>query len=44
VVKQPSRRIGEKASELLIRRIKKEETGDYKEYRLLTELVIRESF
>ncbi|MEA3470933.1 MAG: LacI family DNA-binding transcriptional regulator [Thermodesulfobacteriota bacterium] len=44
VVKQPSRRIGEKASELLIRRIKKEETGDYKEYRLPTELVIRESF
>jgi LacI family transcriptional regulator len=44
VVKQPSRRIGEKASELLIRRIKKEETGDYKEYRLSTELVIRDSF
>ena len=44
VVKQPSSRIGEKASELLIRRIKKEETGDYKEYRLHTELVIRESY
>jgi len=44
VVKQPSRRIGEKASEALIRRIKKEETGDYKEYRLSTELVIRDSF
>ena len=44
VVKQPSRIMGEKASELLIRRIKKEETGDYKEYRLPTELVIRESF
>lgn len=44
VVKQPSRRIGEKASELLIRRIKKEETGDYKEYRLSTELIIRDSF
>lgn len=44
VVKQPSRIIGEKASELLIRRIKKEETGDYKEYRLPTELVIRDSF
>jgi len=44
VVKQPSRTIGEKASELLIRRIKKEETGDYKEYRLPTELVIRDSF
>jgi LacI family transcriptional regulator len=44
VVKQPSCRIGEKASELLIRRIKKEETGDYKEYRLSTELVIRDSF
>jgi len=44
VVKQPSRRIGEKASELLIRRIKKKETGDYKEYRLSTELVIRDSF
>jgi len=44
VVKQPSRRIGEKASELLIRRIKKEETGDYKVYRLSTKLVIRDSF
>lgn len=44
VVKQPSCKIGEKAAELLIRRIKKEETGDYKEYRLPTELVIRESF
>lgn len=44
VVKQPSRKIGEKASEILIRRIKKEETGDYKEYRLSTELVIRDSF
>ena len=44
VVKQPSRKIGEKASELLVKRIKKEETGDYKEYRLSTELLIRESF
>jgi len=44
VVKQPSQKIGEKASELLIRRIKKEETGDYKEHRLSTELVVRESF
>ncbi len=44
VVKQPSRIIGEKASELLIRRIKKEKTGNYKEYRLPSELVIRDSF
>jgi len=44
VVKQPSPEIGEKASELLIKRIKKEEIGDYKEYRLSTELVIRDSF
>jgi LacI family transcriptional regulator len=43
VVKQPSRRIGEKASELLIRRIKKEETGDYKVYRLPVTLVVRKS-
>lgn len=44
VVKQPSRIIGEKAAKLLIRRIKKEETGDYNEYRLPTELVVRNSF
>jgi len=43
VLKQPSRKIGEKASELLIRRIRKEEIGEYKEYRLPTRLIIRDS-
>jgi len=43
VIKQPSQKIGEKATELLIKRIKKEEIGEYKEYRLPTRLVIRDS-
>lgn len=43
MVKQPVHDIGEKASTLLIKRIKKEEIGTYKEYRLPTRLVIRDS-
>jgi len=43
VIKQPSQKIGEKATELLIKRIKKEEIDEYKEYRLPTKLVIRNS-
>ena len=43
MVKQPAYAIGEKASILLIKRIKKIETGNYKEYRLPTKLVIRDS-
>lgn len=43
MVKQPAYDIGEKASTLLIKRIKKEEIGDYKEYRLPTKLIIRDS-
>jgi len=43
VVRQPDYDIGEKASTLLIKRIKKEEIGEYKEYRLPTKLIIRDS-
>lgn len=43
MVKQPAYDIGEKASKLLLKKIKKEVIGDYKEYRLPIRLVIRGS-
>lgn len=43
MVKQPACDIGETASTLLIKRIKKEEIGSNKEYRLPTKLIIRDS-
>lgn len=43
MVKQPAYDIGETASTLLIKRIKKEEVGGNKEYRLPTKLIIRDS-
>jgi len=43
VIRQPAYDIGEKASKLLIEKIKKEEISVYKEYRLPIRLVIRDS-
>ena len=43
MVRQPAYDIGEKASKLLIEKIKKEEISVYKEYRLPIRLVIRDS-
>jgi LacI family transcriptional regulator len=43
MVKQPAYDIGEKASKLLLKKIKKEVIGDYKEYRLPIRIVIRDS-
>ena len=43
MISQPAYDIGEKASILLIERIHKAESGDYKEYRLPTKLINRNS-
>jgi len=43
MVNQPAHDIGEKASTLLVKRMNKEEIGDYKEFRLPTRLINRNS-
>jgi len=43
MVNQPAHDIGEKASTLLVKRMDKEEIGDYKEFRLPTRLINRNS-
>jgi LacI family transcriptional regulator len=43
VVKQPAYELGEKAAEVMLKRLSNK-GGEYREYRLPTELIIRQSF